>query len=103
MQSTQRSVFVLEVRDRPCFAFEADCLAEAEELSRTAWFARAVAEFCTRKCVAWDDGLGRQTRAATIAEASLYHDLAEEFCETTNHFLVVHLRDARSSSLAQFP
>ncbi len=93
MPHAQRPIFVLDVHDEPRFAFEADCLPQAEEFSRAGWFARALTEFRVSKSEAWDGNLSSRIRAASDVEASLYREIAEEFSEPANCFFVVHLRD----------
>jgi len=50
MQQGQRSIFVLDVLDKADFAFEAESLAQARELSEAPWFVQAVSAFYSRKC-----------------------------------------------------
>ncbi len=83
-------IFVLDLLDKPSFAFAAECQSQAEQFSGTEWFTRAAADFCASRGRTWD-GLSRRTRAATPAEAAIYHEFAEEFAEPANGFFIVHL------------
>ncbi|WP_024509250.1 hypothetical protein [Bradyrhizobium sp. ARR65] len=101
MPHAQRPIFVLDVDDEPRFAFEADCLSQAEEFSGAAWFARAIAEFYMSKREEWNDNPTSRTRSASDAELSLYREIAEEFSEHANCFFVVHLRDLPPINFAE--
>jgi hypothetical protein len=95
MQQGQRPIFVLDVVDNAHFAFEADSLAQAQELSQAPWFVQAVSAFNSRKCRERTDGTVRRTRPATETEASIYRDVADEFADRSDCFLIAHLSDRR--------
>ena len=95
MQQGQRSIFVLDVLDKADFAFEAESLAQARELSEAPWFVQAVSAFYSRKCRERTNGTVRRTRPATEAEASVYRDFADEFADRSDCFLIAHLSDRR--------
>jgi len=103
MQQGQRSIFVLDVLDKADFAFEAESLAQARELSEAPWFVQAVSAFYSRKCrertrertQERTDGTLRRPRPATEAEASVYRDVADEFADRSDCFLIAHLSDHR--------
>jgi len=99
MQQGQRSIFVLDVLDKADFAFEAESLAQARELSEAPWFVQAVNAFYSRKCRERTrertDGTLRRPRPATEAEASIYRDVADEFADRSDCFLIAHLSDRR--------
>jgi hypothetical protein len=95
MQQGQRPIFVLDVLDKADFAFEAESLAQARELSQAPWFVQAVSAFYSRKCRERTNGTFRCTRPATETEASIYRDFADEFAEGADCFLIAHLSDRR--------
>src|SRR5258708_36178216 len=99
MQQGQRSIFVLDVLDKADFAFEAESLAQARELSEAPWFVQAVSAFYSRKCRErtreTTNGTFRRTRPATEAEASVYRDVADELADSTDCILITHLSRRR--------
>ena len=99
MRQGQRPVFVLDVLDKADLAFEAESLAQARELSEAPWFVQAVSAFYSRKCRERTrertDGTLRRPRPATEAEASVYRDVADEFADRSDCFLIAHLSDRR--------
>jgi hypothetical protein len=88
---TGKKIFVLDIADAPTFAFEADSVTTAEALVQSPWIARAVTDFCAKRGKALNGNGHLFARLATEAEASLYRDLADEFTEATDRFLVAHL------------
>jgi hypothetical protein len=97
MQQGQKPIFVLDISDKADFAFEAESLAQAQELSQAPWFVQAVSAFYARKCRERTNGTFRGTRPATETEASIYRDLADEFADESNCFLIAHLSHAHLS------
>jgi hypothetical protein len=84
----ETTIFVIDVSDSAAFAFEAQSSSQAEDLTRLPWFAQALEEFCLRREMTISE---RSLRPATDTEASTYQDLAGEFADTTNDFLVANL------------
>lgn len=84
----ERRVFALELNGLPTLAFEATEISIANEIVRSAWFRRAVDRLCQNRPLTDSN---TRPRPATAEEASLFHDLAEEFAEPTEHFFVAHL------------
>jgi hypothetical protein len=82
-------IFVLDIAEQPCFAFEADHLNAAEQIVRSPWLLQALDEFCRARRPA--DGGQLFLRAATDHEAALYRDRADEFAEAETQFLIAHL------------
>jgi hypothetical protein len=93
-----RPVFVLDVLGRPRFAFEADTLAQAEELVGAPWFASALSRFWTRRGEEWNFKLGFCARTATRSEASIYQNFADEFAGDYSDSLFVQLDAAIGGS-----
>jgi hypothetical protein len=93
MPYRQRSIFVLDIRNEPTFAFEAEHLAHAEEIADAPWFSSAVCEFYSNKRGKWDDSATRRTRPATEPEAAIYRDYADEFADVSDQFLIAHLSE----------
>jgi hypothetical protein len=91
MPYRQRSIFVLDIRNEPTFAFEAEHLAHAEEIADAPWFSSAVCEFYSNKRGKWDDSATRRTRPATEPEAAIYRDYADEFADVSDQFLIARL------------
>ncbi len=86
--------FVLEVSDCAVFAFEAQSSAQAEEFTRLPWFTRALEDFClSSRNIPISKGF---LRTATEREASVYQDLADEFADATNDFLIANLSNLRA-------
>ena len=87
-------VFVLELDGLPTLAFGAAGISNADEISRSTWFRRAFDRFRSGRPVT---GSNTHLRPATDKEAAAFNDLADEFAEPTQHFLVAHLagRDDR--------
>jgi hypothetical protein len=94
---TATQIFVLDIAERPTFAFEADSACTAEALARSPWFAFAVADFFAQRGKALNENGRFFARLATEAEASLYRTLADEFAEATDRFLIAHLTDLSSN------
>ena len=84
----EHRVFVLELDGSPKFAFEALEISDASEIARSIWFGQAFDRFCPDRRV---KDSNPRLRPATDREASAFHDVAEEFAEPTEHFLVAHL------------
>jgi hypothetical protein len=84
----ERRIFVLELDGLPKFAFAAMEISSADKIARSAWFGRAFDRFCPGRHV---KDSNTRLRPATDREASAFHDVAEEFAEPTEHFLVAHL------------
>jgi hypothetical protein len=84
----ERRVFVLELDGLPKFAFAATEISSADEIARSTWFGQALGRFCPNRR-AKDSNM--RLRPATDREASAFHDVAEEFAEPTEYFLVAHL------------
>jgi hypothetical protein len=82
------SIFVLEIAGLTAFAFEADNIDAARQITRSHWLLQPLDAFCRLRRRA-DCGPLR-LRDATDHEATLYRDRADEFAETAQ-FLVVHL------------
>ncbi|WP_456731447.1 hypothetical protein [Bradyrhizobium sp. USDA 3364] len=84
---------MIETRHDAAFALEAASLAHATELLQTSWLAAALDDFHRRqphlsqRCAPW------RIREATAAEAALFRDLADEFADGSNRFLVAELPD----------
>jgi hypothetical protein len=90
MERSEPQIFVLDVIDKRAFAFEADSVAQAEELVRAPRFTAALDGFCSRKGEARTHA-SCLTRPATEAEASIYRDFASEFADASGRILVAHL------------
>jgi hypothetical protein len=93
----ERSIFALDVAGRAAFAFEAKSLAQAEELTRAPWFARALGKFHANKPQGWDSNIPVRARVATEAEISVYQELADEFADLSARFFIAHLSDLTSA------
>lgn len=93
MASTERPVFVIETRQDAAFAFEAANPAQALELLQTPWLAAALDDFHRRQHHLSHPCAPSRIRAATAAETALYRDLASEFADGSNRFLVAELPD----------
>jgi hypothetical protein len=93
---SEPTIFVIEVSNWATFAFEAQSHSRAEELARSPWFTQALEEFCSsrHKMTISDKSL----RPATETEASIYRDLASEFADTANDFLVANLSNLKADS-----
>ena len=82
-------VFVLDLAERPAFAFEADSFDAARRITRSHWLLQALDAFCRARRRA--DGGQLQLRCATDHETALYRDRADEFAEAETRFLIAHL------------
>jgi hypothetical protein len=89
--SGERPIFVLDVIDRPTFAFEAESLAQAEDLVRAPWLAAALDRFHRQRGNVDGRHATAGPRDATEAEAAVYRDFADEFAERSGQFLVALL------------
>ncbi|MEY9170492.1 hypothetical protein ABIF29_001965 [Bradyrhizobium elkanii] len=93
MAIRQRTVFVIETRQHAAFAFEAASLAQARQLLRTPWLAAAFEAFHRRHGRPSQACEPADIRAATPEEAKLYRDVADEFADGSDRFLVAELPD----------
>jgi hypothetical protein len=84
----EQDVFVLELDGSPTFAFGAAENESASEIIRSDWFKAAIDGFLSDRPVTDSAVL---LRPATNTEASVFHDLADEFAEPTMRFFVAHL------------
>jgi hypothetical protein len=85
----QSEVFVLDIAERPAFAFAADSLDRARRMARSDWMLLALDRFCR---VRRPGAAGQfQLRCATDSEAAFYNDRADEFADPTNEVLIAHL------------
>jgi hypothetical protein len=82
-------VFVLDLAERPAFAFAADSFDTARQITRSQSLLQALNSFCRIRRPA--DQAQLQLRAATEDEAALYRDRADEFAEPETRFLIAHL------------
>ncbi|MGX1424843.1 hypothetical protein AB7M59_005278 [Bradyrhizobium elkanii] len=98
MAIRQRTVFVIETRQHAAFAFEAASLAQARQLLRTPWLAAAFEAFHRRHREPSQAGEPARIRAATPEEAMLYRDVADEFADGSDRFLVAELPDETGAS-----
>lgn len=84
-------IFVLDIAERPAFAFAADNLDAAQRMVRSEWMLRALDAFCRTRRSA---GAGQlQLRNATNDEARFYRDRADEFADATPYVLIAHLAE----------
>jgi len=82
-------VFVLDVAERPAFAFAADSLDGARQMARSDWMLLALDHFCRVRRLR---AAGQfQLRCATDTEAAFYHDRADEFAGPAAEVLIAHL------------
>jgi hypothetical protein len=91
MASEHPQVFILDLAERPAFAFEADNLEVAQRLVRSEWLLQALDRFFSTRSPALDNRGRLRLRKATRDEAMLYRARAEEFSDVTPHFLIAHL------------
>lgn len=84
---TEQDVFVLELDGSAMLAFQAAEGKSASAIMRSDWFKIAVGRFRPDRPFTETAVL----RPATDAEASTFHDFAEEFAEPTRHFFVAQL------------
>jgi hypothetical protein len=85
----QPEVFVLDIAERPAFAFAANSLDGARQMARSDWMLLALDRFCR---VRRPGAAGQfQLRCATDSEAAFYHDRADEFAAPTAEVLIAHL------------
>jgi hypothetical protein len=85
----QPEIFVLDIAQRPAFAFAADSLDGARCMARSDWMLLALDRFCR---VRRPGAAGQfQLRCATDSEAAVYHDRADEFADPTAQILIAHL------------
>ena len=87
----QTQIFVLDLANRPAFAFEAESAVAAEELVSAPWFARALDDFCARRCKTWRPDHPVCARAASETETSRYLDRIAEFAEESGQLLLAHI------------
>ncbi|WP_315701154.1 MULTISPECIES: hypothetical protein [unclassified Bradyrhizobium] len=85
-------VFVLDIAGRPAFAFEAADHDGARRLARSERLLQALDDYCRAKRLGAGGQL--QIRAATMAEAASYYDMADEFAETAPRLLVARITGA---------
>lgn len=94
----ERSIFVLEIRDRPCFAFEAETLDQAERLVQASAFWHAFNRFWTSSAKGVGSQLDFRARTATANEASVYETVATEFAGDYTGPFFVHLATYREKA-----
>lgn len=92
------SVFVLEIEDEPCFAFEAETLDQAEQLVRASSFWHAFNRFRTSSAKGVNSQLDFRARPATANEASVYETVATEFAGDYTGPFFVHLNTFREKA-----
>jgi len=91
MASDHPQVFILDMAERPVFAFEASDFEMAQRLARSQWLLQALDRFCSTRAPAQDSRGRLRLREATRDEAALYRARAEEFADATPRFLIAHL------------
>jgi len=99
MQQGQRSISFWMSSTRRTLPSRPRALRRPGKLSEAPWFVQAVSAFYSRKCRERTrertDGTLRRPRPATEAEASVYRDVADEFADRSDCFLIAHLSDHR--------
>ncbi|WP_315765606.1 MULTISPECIES: hypothetical protein [unclassified Bradyrhizobium] len=83
---------MLDIAGRPAFAFEAADHDGARRLARSERLLQALDDYCRAKRLGAGGQL--QIRAATMAEAASYYDMADEFAETAPRLLVARITGA---------
>jgi hypothetical protein len=92
MAGIEHRVFVLDFTSEPVLAFAAESVVSAEVRVQTPWFTQAVDDFCKRRKLG-NGNFPVRPRLATDAEASLYWERADEFADTTDHFLIANISE----------
>jgi hypothetical protein len=96
-EESERTVYVIELRELGAFAFEARNEVDAENLARSHWFVQAIDRFCSGRF--GTANADSHLRSATDEEASAFQDLADEFADAASSFLVAHLSGGATTHL----
>jgi hypothetical protein len=89
MSQLPAEIFVLDIAERPAFAFGADSLDAARRMARSDWMQLALDGFCRARR---PTAAGQfQLRYATDEEAAFYRDRVDEFADPTTQVLIAHL------------
>ena len=92
MSQQPTEVFVLDIAERPAFAFAADSLDGARRMARSDWMLLALDRFCRARRPAAAGSV--RLRCATDEEATYYHDRVDEFADPTAQLLIAHLAES---------